>query len=146
MKQCSKCKENKPLSEFCKNAARKDGLGTYCRTCNKTSSRKYYQEHAEEQSKICYSQKLKRIKENQKNLIEFFRNHPCVDCGLTDLLVLQLDHRDNKLDNVSSLLGNGYSWKTIEQEIAKCDVRCANCHMRKTQIEQNSFRLKYMGP
>jgi len=32
-KQCTKCKEVKPLSEFYKHKAGKDGLTSYCKSC-----------------------------------------------------------------------------------------------------------------
>lgn len=34
-KKCSRCKQVKPLEEFCKNRSTKDGYYSYCRTCNK---------------------------------------------------------------------------------------------------------------
>ncbi|MCW2623240.1 MAG: hypothetical protein JWL64_2842 [Frankiales bacterium] len=37
-----------------------------------------------------------------------------------------------KRANVGKLIASGYPWKTILLEIAKCDVRCANCHRRRT--------------
>ena len=33
MKKCIKCKQKKPLSDFCKNKNTKDGLGCNCRLC-----------------------------------------------------------------------------------------------------------------
>lgn len=33
MKHCSRCGKDKPLTEYHKNAARKDGVSTYCRSC-----------------------------------------------------------------------------------------------------------------
>ena len=34
MKECKKCKEVKPLTDFYKNKANKDGLGSYCKPCS----------------------------------------------------------------------------------------------------------------
>lgn len=34
-KRCSKCKEIKPISEFCKNKNHKDGHSSSCKTCKK---------------------------------------------------------------------------------------------------------------
>lgn len=60
-------------------------------------------------------------------------SHPCIDCGEQDVLVLQFDHvRGQKLQSISELVKAGYAWKAIEAEIAKCEVRCANCHARRT--------------
>lgn len=35
MKKCCKCRELKPASEFYRNVTRKDGLQSFCKTCNK---------------------------------------------------------------------------------------------------------------
>ena len=62
------------------------------------------------------------------------KQHPCVDCGEVDPRVLQFDHVIGvKKANVSSLAyHNKASKDTLLNEIAKCMVRCANCHVRKT--------------
>jgi hypothetical protein len=56
----------------------------------------------------------------------------CVDCGLTDLVVLEFDHITNKHANVTQLARRGCSLNQLKREIAKCEVRCANCHRRRT--------------
>jgi len=33
MKKCSKCKLDKPKSEFCKDVGKKDGLCSHCKSC-----------------------------------------------------------------------------------------------------------------
>ena len=38
------------------------------------------------------------------------------------------------------LLGGAMSWKAILAEIEKCDVRCANCHSRRTTAQTSSWR------
>ena len=33
----------------------------------------------------------------------------------------------------------------IEAEIKKCNIRCANCHRRKTAIELGYYKTKIVG-
>ena len=67
---------------------------------------------------------------------EFLIEQACVDCGEADPIVLEFDHvRGTKQDNVSTLIGRAFSWKRILEEVAKCEVRCANCHRRKTAAQ-----------
>jgi hypothetical protein len=40
----------------------------------------------------------------------------------------------------SQLVNSGYGIDVIKKEIAKCEVRCSNCHKRKTAREQGWFR------
>ena len=48
--------------------------------------------------------------------------------------VLEFDHRGEipKLKAVSSLMRLRVPLKIIIEEINKCEVRCANCHRKKT--------------
>lgn len=57
----------------------------------------------------------------------------CVDCGFDDPRALQWDHidPDTKLGNVGGM-GN---WTATWREMAKCVVRCANCHAIRTHEE-----------
>lgn len=56
--------------------------------------------------------------------------HPCVDCGDADIRVLDFDHREgsDKGTEVMRLAQHGHALKRVAEEIAKCDVRCRNCH------------------
>ncbi len=66
-------------------------------------------------------------------MAKYLNEHPCVDCGETDVRCLEFDHvRGKKSRNISAMLGRGISWEKVLVEIAKCDVRCANCHRRIT--------------
>lgn len=47
-KQCSKCKEEKPLSEFSKNKRTKDGYHFYCKDCKKADWEKFKSKRATE--------------------------------------------------------------------------------------------------
>ena len=76
----------------------------------------------------------------KKRVWEYLKLHPCVDCGESDIRVLDFDHvRGHKRANVQRLVNSYYCWKTVEIEIQKCDVICANCHRRKTANEQNWY-------
>lgn len=71
-----------------------------------------------------------------EKVVAYLLDHPCVDCGETDWQVLEFDHRDavTKVKGVADLVHN-HSWASVQAEIAKCDVRCANCHRRKTALD-----------
>jgi len=44
-KTCRDCGETKPAGEFYKNPANRDGLGCYCRGCNRARNRASYRKH-----------------------------------------------------------------------------------------------------
>ena len=49
-------------------------------------------------------------------------SHPCVDCGETDIVVLEFDHlRDKTASNVSYLISTN-EIRRIKEEIEKCEV------------------------
>lgn len=61
---------------------------------------------------------------------EFLTERACVDCGNDDIRVLDFDHRpdSDKLDGINNLARRPCSIATLQDEMAKCDIRCANCH------------------
>jgi hypothetical protein len=79
----------------------------------------------------------------QRMLATFLRIHGCVDCGESDPVVLEFDHvRGTKLAAVTSMVSRTTrALGVIRDEIAKCDVRCGNCHRRKTAVTQGSSRV-----
>lgn len=72
----------------------------------------------------------------------YLANHPCVDCGESDPVVLEFDHILTKHRDVSLMSRTAFSSSAVVAEIAKCVVRCGNCHRRKTAREQGSYELK----
>ena len=65
-----------------------------------------------------------------KILLREAKADPCVDCGLTlPPECMELDHvRGRKRFNLCVSAAKSYGPETIRAEIAKCDVRCPNCH------------------
>ena len=55
---------------------------------------------------------------------------------------LEFDHRDRatKSAEISRLVAGGFSWEVLLREIEKCDVRCANCHRRRTADQFSTWR------
>jgi DNA-directed RNA polymerase subunit M/transcription elongation factor TFIIS len=79
-------------------------------------------------------------------LLDYLRETPCVDCGEQDPVVLDFDHIGVKHSGVVQLAGRECSIASLEREIAECQVRCANCHRRRTIVEQAHFRNDLVAP
>jgi hypothetical protein len=140
-KRCTLCKRRKILRQFNRNHTRKDGLQSHCRGCGRKHANKYYSKNKATMIPMILAKRKERIRENQEKLFNYLSVHPCVGCGESDVIVLDFDHvRGIKRDHVTTLLTKGNSWETILTEIAKCKVRCANCHRRKTAKELKHYR------
>lgn len=137
LKKCTLCKEDKPLNNFNKNNTKKSGLGNVCKACSKVRNKKYYEENSSVHKTNVRKRTRELRNENRLKIRVYLETHPCVDCNESDYVVLDFDHKNSleKKENVSVLLGTGYNWNTIKAEIDKCDVRCANCHRRRTAIQ-----------
>ncbi|MEV8220496.1 hypothetical protein AB0O65_12135 [Microbacterium sp. NPDC077391] len=129
-KRCGTCQESKPLTDFNRKSARADGLQEVCRECNRASSRKYYRDNRDHHIRVIRQRSDARRFASRRFIGDYLREHPCVDCGVADLRVLDFDHRPGaaKRDGVMQMVRNGFSIAIIAEEIAKCDVRCRNCH------------------
>jgi len=62
---------------------------------------------------------------------------PCMDCGINyPYYVMDFDHvRGKKHANVMELIPT-LSKKRIDQEIAKCELVCSNCHRKRTHFRK----------
>lgn len=124
MQKCPKCNENYDSQFFHNSKSRKTCKALYCKRCER-----------------------KRVDElragNKQKFLEFLKTQACIDCGNNNPIVLELDRREKKAArkySIGVMLQDRVSWKRVQEEIAKCDVRCANCHRIKTSMEHNSYR------
>ncbi len=140
MKQCSKCKLEKPLEEFGK---KKNSLQSWCRSCNTLYQQQWYMANREKH-KTGVRVSAARIKANMRKwMFAYFADKACVDCGNTDYRVFQFDHVQGvKHTEVSDMIRRGYALEKIISEIAKCEIRCANCHTIKTGYSANWWWTK----
>lgn len=140
-KICSLCKEQKLVSNFNKCKITKSGLQSRCRDCEKKRSKKYYRQNRIKALKTSHKRRLLYVQRDREFVLAYLRSHSCIDCGEADPIVLEFDHvRGKKINSISYMVSRGISINKIETEIAKCEVRCANCHRRKTAKDFSYFK------
>lgn len=127
MKTCRKCKIEQPLNNFLVDK-RTNKPTSRCDACRREAQRDNY----------------RRARPHIKAWIyDYLSRNPCVDCGETDPLRLEFDHRGDKhFDIGKSFIGKAKGIEIVQSEIAKCDVRCANCHRVKTHQEKNTWKYQ----
>ncbi len=104
-----------------------------CKFCQSQASKQHYENNKQSYIDRNLIRNPLVREDNQRRIVTYLAFHPCIDCGQTDMRVLEFDHvRSNKSGHISKMVQVGYSWPTIEAEIAKCEVRCVNCHRIKT--------------
>jgi hypothetical protein len=67
--------------------------------------------------------------------VNSLKDKPCMDCGGSfPAVCMDYDHRpgEKKKALIAWMVSNRYSRKAILEEIAKCDLVCANCHRVRT--------------
>ncbi len=86
----------------------------------------------------------RRRKEHREKLNQIKVERGCVDCGFNKHpAALCFDHEEPTKKKFTIARMTLYSWEKILEEIAKCVVRCANCHSIKTSEKgEASFRRK----
>ncbi len=143
MKQCTKCLETKPEEDFPWRKKNEKRAST-CKVCQRLLAKAHY-----ETNKPYYLAKSKTarpvLRERGKAyIIQYLETHPCVDCGESDIEVLEFDHiiplDDFRAPRVGTLVER--SIVRIDEEIAKCEVRCSNCHTRRTRRMNGTLRMK----
>lgn len=146
MKVCNTCKRLLSLDNFPYRNKKRGWLSCYCRSCIKIKGHERYTMNKDIISEKNRKRRLNRRDHTIRKMIEYFIDHPCVDCGENDPLTLTFDHRDrhSKRCDISRMVTSNCSWETILTEIYKCDVRCGNCHLRKTAREQGHTMYRIM--
>ncbi len=136
-KKCTECAQEKPFSRF---DSKRNKLRANCKDCVSKYTKKHYLAN-----KAYYLEKatINRRKARQRLrefLLEYYSNHSCTDCGETDPVVLEFDHLRDKYKGIAIMVNRALSLVRIKDEIAKCEVVCANCHKRRTARRFNWYK------
>lgn len=138
MKRCCTCHVVLPLADFYRRSAAKDGRQNRCKSCFR---QKYLDDRRHLLAKV-HASDVPLRDQKRELLAAYLTEHPCVNCGVSDVRVLDFDHRDPtaKHKGIAQMFTGGWTWQAILAEIDKCDVRCANCHRIRTATVQNWWK------
>lgn len=143
MKTCSTCNLDK--DESCFHRSKNRGTQHSCKQCRKVIDQKYWKKRSENKELMKQKALLmaEKLEQSRRFVFEYLLEHPCVDCGETDPVILTFDHQRDKKINISNAVQNRYGLEKLKNEISKCEVRCANCHMRKTARDFNWYMHRF---
>lgn len=148
-KVCKVCGKEKSLDQYSwrnKKRGRKHG---HCKVCHSAYRKQHYQTNQEKYLEMVHDwnqeNSAKRRDANRRYVFEYLLKHPCVDCGETHPIMLEFDHVRGKKRMAISQMLSSYSIDSIQKEIEKCEIRCANCHRRKTAKENGWHIIKILA-
>ena len=126
MNTCSRCKQDKPLTEFNKH---KRGIHSWCKECVRERSREWYKEKNE----IVKARRKTYIQERRKWYDEYKQTLKCSKCGENHPACLEFHHQNPKEKEfgiAEALCQLNLGKEEILKEINKCEVLCSNCHKK----------------
>jgi len=90
------------------------------------------------------TQQKVKIEKTYRWLLEIKRGRKCAACGESNPLVLVFHHTkpNNKVADITAMVGRGFSKKKILREIQKCVVLCQNCHVEEHYKPPNKCNKK----
>ena len=102
----------------------------------RAAKRRYY-----ERNRDVYRDKNRRKRERMRAILRECKSRPCADCGGDfPFYVMDFDHREGEEKTAHvAMLVNMMSIERLLNEIAKCDLVCANCHRVRTYKREQRF-------
>lgn len=128
LRVCARCAEWKTNDEFHDS---RTGQFSYCRDCRRSYDRQYYDERGRSARRARQRARIYRARAWMASLKE---GVPCRDCGeIFPVWVMHWDHLPGfeKVDQVSSMV-QSRTRSVVLEEIKKCELVCANCHVLRT--------------
>lgn len=128
IRRCTTCRVWKPQSEFHNS---RTGEFSYCRDCRRAYDRRYYASRGREAR---LSRDRKRARASRAWMAALKGGTPCADCHQTfPTYVMHWDHLPEyeKVASISEMVDNRTRTLVLE-ELKKCELVCANCHVLRT--------------
>lgn len=141
-KVCKTCEEEKDIEQFYVVHRHNNCRRSDCISCVSTKQKAAYIKRCEAQGKVKKDKKVIVKKNyNRQKFYDLMKTKSCMDCQESNIACLQFDHRDraNKNFNIADGVCTK-AWSLVEEEIKKCDVVCANCHMKRTAKQFNWYK------
>jgi hypothetical protein len=138
-KICTKCFQEKTIEDFGWKSKLLNRRHAVCKPCTaKRSNSWYYANKNSHIENVMLHKRESRVLARQF-VWDYLLAHPCVDCGESDPVVLEFDHTGGKRADVSRLVADGAAIQRIKVEKSLTQIRCANCHRKKTAKERGWF-------
>jgi hypothetical protein len=142
LRRCSRCGEFKDSEEFSWRNVVRGRRDTYCRPCRAAYKQEHYAKNRSRYIANAAARNARELRRRTQYLLAFLGEHPCVDCGETDPIVLEFDHLDTKRFNISTGIRDR-AWADVLAEMEKCEVVCANCHRRRSARRGGYIRAAF---
>jgi hypothetical protein len=140
MKKCTNCGIEKDLSAYSFRSKTEEIRHNQCKECHSSYRRVHYLANKRKYIEKAHRRNIKQRALLKGWLASYLADHKCVDCEVSDVRVLDFDHRDpeKKKHTVSEMIRGGFPLEKVKQEVSKCDIRCSNCH-RIRHFEENGW-------
>lgn len=135
-KICTECGQERSLDDYHKKNRK---LRSNCKWCVSEYTKAHYRNNKEYYLKKATVNRKQAQVRLREFLFLYKKDHPCVDCGELDPIVLEFDHIKGKDDGLSNMARRALKLNTIIKEIDKCEVVCANCHKKRTSKRSNWY-------
>lgn len=144
MKTCTLCKETKPLSEFGRHRAMKDGRAYWCLECNRKKAKAYRESPAGIYTNIKGLQKFhnrKPFKITREDFVEWYNKQPkqCVYCDILeeDIHLMADYYRSESRLTIDCMDNNaGYF-------IGNIVLACGRCNFLKSNLLSYDEMIHY---
>lgn len=109
MKNCPRCKTEKPLTEFYNRRGKKGG-SVYCKSCT-------------------IKQTVERQRKFKEECVKY-KGSKCEKCGYNKYVgALEFHHKDSNQKDFTIAHSRLTSFSDkVKQELDKCEILCSNCH------------------